>query len=408
MEYLKLEHIIAAIMVLFGGICILSSKNENKPLKLLSFFLVAYMIEYIENSLHVWAVEMFLILSIISIIKLKRLVLNDCGWYLLFFLFACISLTYSKYPIRGVPGLFMYALPLFYYALATVAIKRTTDVGRLFTNVSKFIIILFVLGLPFYPHRMAYPYYGMAICSIPVILYILTSKRIYIIQFVICMLPALFWVKRTPLLGIAVGMISFSLLFYRWKAVVPTIIAIIVSISMIVYIPQFREKMFSGDSHESEYNDSYITISNINTNGRIFFWMQMIDKYYVTSPYFGAGQGTVKAFLQSDQNEYKKEFPLMHNDWLLLLCEIGVVGTSFMLFFFIRIIRKCVRYSSKRYPKDLRLVASACATSVVSTMTHMFFENCMNSFVLSTCFVFCAVLNFYIRSYQSQQVISQR
>lgn len=404
MEYLKLEHILAAIVVLLVGLFILANKYDNKPLKLLSFFLVAYMIEYIEKSLHVWAVEMFLILSIITIIKLKRIVSRDCGWYLLFFLFACISLTYSEYPIRGVPGLFMYALPLFYYALAIVAIKRTTDVGRLFSNISKSIIILFVLGLPFYPHRMAYPYYGMAICSIPVILFVLTSKKIYIIQFVICMLPALFWVKRTPLLGIAIGMISFSLLFYRWKAVVPTIIAIIVSISMIAYIPQFREKMFNGDSHESENNDSYIT--TINTNGRVFFWMQMIDKYYVASPYFGAGQGTVKAFLQSDQNEYKKEFPLMHNDWLLLLCEIGIVGTSFLLLFFIGVIRKCIRYSSKRYPKDLRLVAGACAASVASTMTHMFFENCMNSFVLSTCLVFCAVFNFYIRSFQSQKVIS--
>ncbi|SEE52446.1 O-antigen ligase [Prevotella sp. lc2012] len=398
MEYLKLAHILAAIVVLYGGFCILSSKYENKPLKLLSFFLVAYMLSYIEDSLYVWPVEMFLIFSLI---KLKKTVIKDCRWYLMFYIFACVSLSYSKHPIRGIPGLFMYVMPLFYYALATTAIRTKSDVTKLFTYISNATLVLLVLGLPFYPHRIAYPYYGMAMCSIPAILYLTTKKKIYIIHFIICMLPAIFWVKRTPLLGITVGMIAFSLLLYRWKAVIPTFMAIIASIALIISIPSFKEKMTGGDSQGSEYIDSENAASNINTNGRIAFWMLMIDKYYEKAPYIGAGQGSVKAFLQSDQNEFKRAFPLMHNDWLLLLCEIGIIGTSFLLIFFGGIIRKCIRYSSKRYPKDLRLMAVACAASVFSTMTHMFFENCMNSFTLSTCLVFCAIFNYYIRSYQS-------
>ena len=404
MGYFKIDFIIAAIVVLIGGYCILSSKHENRPLKLLSFFLVAYMFEYIEKSILVWAAEMLLIFSLI---RLRKIVLTDCRWYVWFFLFACVSLSYSEEPVRGVPGLFMYVMPLFYYSLATVAIKSVSDVSKLFRYISNITLLLLVLGLPFYSHRMAYPYYGMAICSIPAFLYLTTKKKKYILQFIICILPAMFWVKRTPLLGIAVGMMVFSILLYRWKALIPTIIALFVGITLIVSIPQFKEKMSHGDGHESELDDSDYSVDQINTNGRTAFWMLMVNKYYKPHPLFGVGHGTVKAFLQSDQNEFKKEFPLMHNDWLLLLCEIGIVGTSILLLFFLDIIRKCIKYSSKTYSKELRLISAVCAASVTSTMAHMFFENCMNSFVLSTCLVFCAIFNYYIRSYKSDKIQAQ-
>lgn len=404
MEYLNPEHIIAAMVVLLGGCCVLFCKYENKPLKLLSFFLVAYMIEFIENSLHAWAIEMLLI---VSIVELRTIVLKECRWYLMFFLFACLSLSYSSQPLRGVPGLFMYVLPLFYYALATVAIRSKSDVTKLFTYISNATFVLFILGLPFYPHRMAYPYYGMAICSIPAILYLTTKKKIYVIQFLICLLPALFWVKRTPLLGIAVGMMVFALLLYRWRAIIPTVVAIMVALAMIVSIPQFREKMYGGEVQESSYDSSEIDTDNINTSGRFAFWQIMYDRFHRTAPILGVGQGTVKAYLQSDQNEFRDAFSLMHNDWLLLLCELGIIGTSFLLLFFLSMIWKCIKYSSFQYPKDMRLIAVTCAASVFSTMTHMFFENCMNSFVLSTCLAFCAIFNYYIRSFQSAEELVQ-
>ena len=406
MEYLKIDHILAAIVVLLGGIGILTSKHDNKPLKLLSFFLVAYMIEYIENSMHVWAVEMLLILSLT---KTRRLANIDCKWYLIFLLFASISLFYSENPIRGVPGLFMYAFPLFYYTLATIAFRSVNDIGKLMNYISKSTSFLFVLSLPFWNHRMAYPYYGMAICSIPAIRFIITKKKMCLIQFIICMLSAFFWAKRTPLLGIAVGMVLFSLLYYRWKAVIPSVIVILFSVNVIINTPQFREKMFIDDNWEASHatfdtfddlEDLDESIDHVNSNGRTVFWTSMLEKYHEKHPFFGAGQGTVKAFLQSDENELKDYYSLMHNDWLLLLCEIGIVGTSFLLFFFLDIIWKCIKYSSKKYPKELRLIAASCAASIGSTMVHMFFENCMNSFVLATCFVFYATFNYSIRSYQ--------
>lgn len=404
MEYFQIKFVVSAIVVLLGGYCILTSKHENRPLKLLSFFLVAYMLEYVEQAVLVWAVEMLLIFFLI---RFNKIVLTDCRWYWWFILFVCISLSYSQNPIRGIPGLFMYVMPLFYYSLASVAVKSVSDVSKLFRYISNTTFFLLILGLPFYSHRMAYPYYGMAICSIPAFLYITTKQKKYILPFIICILPALFWVKRTPLLGIAVGMMVFSFLLYRWKAVLPTIIALFVGITLIVSVPQFNEKMTSGDSQTSEREDPDDLDDVVNTNGRTAFWMLMIDKYYKPHPILGVGHGTVKAFLQSDQNEFKKEFPLMHNDWLLVLCEIGIVGTSLLLMFFINIIRKCIKYSSKTYSKELRFMSAVCAASVTSTMTHMFFENCMNSFVLSTCFVFCAIFNFYIRSYQSGEIQAQ-
>lgn len=43
---------------------------------------------------------------------------------------------------------------------------------------------------------------------------------------------------------------------------------------------------------KAEFTDENAA-SNINTNGRIAFWMLMIDKYYEKAPYTGAGQESV-------------------------------------------------------------------------------------------------------------------
>ena len=109
--------------------------------------------------------------------------------------------------------------------------------------------------------------------------------------------------------------------------------------------------------------------------------------------------------INSNKNEYKDTFALMHNDWLLVLCEMGLIGFSLLLLFILNILRKCIKYSASKYPMNLRLMSAACAGSVVSTMIHMFFENCLNSFVFSISFVFYALLNLIIRKYRYNTII---
>jgi O-antigen ligase len=265
-------------------------------------------------------------------------------------------------------------------------------------------LLLLFSAASIFNRYLVFSYYGMSICTIPVFQYFKTKKKKYVIHFLICLLPSFILVKRTPLLGIASSVMVFAILMYKWKALVPSILAIALGIFIILNIPSFRAKLFFNTDITSIQDISRNDVENVNMNGRIYFWGLVLDKFYSRSPIFGTGMGTVKAYLQSNQNEYKSTFSLMHNDWLLILCEQGLVGVILLMLFMIGILIKCIKYAANQYPKELRLVSAACAGSVVSTAIHMFFENCMNSFVFSTTFVFYAILKTCIHEYSKNRI----
>ncbi len=396
---MDLFYVIAALVVLSGGLLILQRRYDNKALHLLRFFVIACTFRHVNDSQLVWAVELFFIL-IIS--KIRPTIIRDNRWYWYFILFAIFSLFYSENPIRGISGIVMYSFPLFYYALTYLAIRKTTDVGYLFFSFTNSLWLVLLLCISYIFVDYVFVYYGMAICIVPVYLYFRTKKRKYIFLFLICLLPALLFVKRTPVLGIFASMMIFSMLMFKWKAIIPTILAVLLGMVVVLSIPSFREKVFYGNESIElrDIAESVDAVETVNMSGRHVFWNIALEKYFEKAPFWGAGQGTVKAYLQSDENEYKDSFSLMHNDWLLILCEQGLIGVSILIIFMIGVFRKCIEYSAKRYPKDLRLISAACAGSFASTIIHMFFENCMNTFVFSTSFVFYALFNFYLRRYK--------
>ena len=399
---MNLYYIIAALFVLFGGILVVAKGHQNKPLKLLSFFMMASMIRPVTDSHWAWVVEL---VFIFYFAKLKKSLARDCLWYLLFLALAFISLLYSTSPVRGIPGMVMYVFPLLYYALATTAFKKATDVSRFFHYISgtTWLLLLFCVASLF-NNYIVFSYYGMSICTIPVFLFIKTKKKKYIIHFLLCLFPAFILVKRTPLLGIAGAMMMFAFLIFKWKALVPSVLSIALGIFIVLSIPSFRAKLFFDPDITSVQDISRNGVENVNVNGRINFWGIVLDRFYSQSPVIGTGMGTVKAYLQSDQNEFRSDFSLMHNDWLLVLCEQGLLGVILLVLFMMGILIKCIKYAANRYPKELRLVSAVCAGSVVSTMIHMFFENCMNSFVFSSTFVFYAIFKTCIHEYPKSQI----
>lgn len=383
-------YFIAALFILFGCIQIVVKGTRNKPLAFLAFFITASMIRPVTDSHGAWMVELVFIIIYASF---KKSYAKDITWYLLFLFWVSLSFLYSDNPVRGIPSMVMYCFPLFYYALTLTAIKCYKDVYGLFYKISKSTWFLLVLSLlAFFNNYLPFSYYGMGICTIPAFLFLKTKKKQYIIHFLLCLLPALILVKRTPLLGIVSAMMVFSILMYKWKALIPSILILTLGILLVISIPRFRDKMFFGDSITSIQDLSRSDVHEVNMNGRLDFWGIVVDKYYERSPFFGSGIGSVKSYLQSGQNEYKSTFSLMHNDWLLVLCEQGLVGVILLLIFMFGMLRKCIKYSASKYPYDLRLISAACAGSIVSTMIHMFFENCMNSFIFSIAIVFYAIL----------------
>lgn len=398
-------YVIAALLMLCWGVKILRSNEKNKYLTLLTGFVVASMFAPVTDSLFVWAVELVLIIFVLFRITGFQNRLGDCRIFCLFVLWALVSLSYSDDPFRGIRGMATYVFPLFFYMLSVCAFKNKESIEFFFKRIlgsTKFYALLGVFALFVGQFETIQVYYGMSICVIPLLICFISKKKINLIYLICCVLPAILLTKRTPLLGAFMAIATFTLLMFRLKAILPLLVSASVSVLLIVSIPQFREKLFFGgdDMSLSEVLKEDNMGENLNTNGRNVFWAYMLDEFYLRHPFVGAGTGAVKSFVQSDKNLFKDAFCLIHNDWLLVLCETGIVGVLLLLLFFISIFRKCKKYSSREYPKELRIISATCAGTMVSTVMHMFLENCMNSFVFSTFFVFYAIFNFYIRLYR--------
>ena len=399
------EYIIAAIFILFAGGFILFHEKGNKALKLTLLFVIAAIVYFFESR-EVRFVEVLLI--IILSLQIRKVdygnILRSNKWYLLFVAASIISLTYSDDPIRGLPGIAMYVSPLFFYVLVSWSINKTQDTDTFFKKISFSTLLLPIIILISIKFEMVSLYYGMAICLLPFTLLILTRKKIYLLYFVLCMLPAIVFAKRTPLLGIAAAIMVYTSLIYKWKAIVPNVVALSVAILMVLSIPQFRGRIFYGGEDMSirDIAKSKDVSENINTSGRDVFWIYLLKNIYTESPCVGQGTGAVKSFIQSKKNVYKDSFLLVHNDWLLVLCEMGLVGVSLLLIFFIGVFRRCIKYSSSKYPKRMRLISATCAGSVICTMIHMFFENCMNSFIFPIFFIIYAIFDSSIKKMHAQ------
>jgi len=400
-------YIVAALGVFFWGMKLIHSSEKNKFLVMLCGFVVASMAAPVTDSLFVWFIELLLIYILIHQSHLPIQHLNDCSLYLIFALWAFFSLSYSNAPLRGIRAYAVYIFPMFYYALSTYAFDSIYNIKLFVRNIlksTKFYALLGLFALFVGQFSTIQVYYGMSICVIPFALFLQQRKRVYILCFLLCLVPSILLVKRTPLLGVFMAIAVFSVLIYRLKAVIPLIGALALGVLLVVSIPQFRDKLFFGGDEMTiaEIASQGEMADNVNTSGRNVFWDYLFEEFYSIHPYIGSGVGSVKSFVQSDQNVYKESFYLVHNDWLLLLCETGLVGVLLLLLFFIRVFIKCKKYSSKKYPFETRLMAASCAGVLTCTMMHMFFENCMNSFVFPTLFVFFAILNSYIRQYRNQ------
>ena len=404
---IQFSYVLAAIAVFLWGMRVVNSHTKDKALSMLIGFVVASMAAPISDSLFVWAVELILIIILINKRTQVNLRLSECRIYIIFLIWVVFTLSYTDNIVRGFRGLMMYIFPLFYYALSVLAFRTIDDINRFFNNVNKsspYFVVLGLFAMFVGQFSTIQVYYGMSICVIPFTLYIKDKKKKSLLFLILCSVPSVLLIKRTPLLGMAIAISIYAILIYKAKALVPIFVSIVASLILVISIPQFRDKLFfgGGDMTLMEISKNQDVGDNINTSGRNVFWAYLFDKYVSQSPFVGAGVGSVKAFVQSDKNEYKESFFMVHNDWLLILCEMGLVGVSLLLSFFISVFIKCKKYASKRYPRDVRLVSAACAGSLLSTMMHMFFENCMNSFIFPTFFIFYALFNVYIKDYKNK------
>ena len=409
-----LINLIVGIILFFYGVKIYTSYNLrpvsnpcgtgenyylNKHLHFLLFSIATSMVFLGPFSLVKYVFWFAILVILIFFFRLKFDII--VGSYILFLLWALFSMSYTSELYQGTMLLIKYALPMLYLWLGYNAINGKEDF-IIFLKKSNIILILYALFIggfaykvfPFLYSLLLFKSGGLfiayasladfftALFVIPLTLYVITKRSKYLYAALWLLLSTVLEVVRTGLGGIALSIMFFGFIFYKWRAVPFVVFPVILFVIAILFIPDVREKMFVDDSNTAIAQTS-LTFDNIQSNGRELIWEKNIEKFYKPNPLIGAGLGTSVSYTKDNFAVH-----LIHSDYVQILCEMGSIGLSIFCLFFIVLVCKVVYCCWFGYNKDdfVRLSGAMAVGSCAGVLFSMAFDNVVS--YSQQCFVF--------------------
>ncbi|CCY49101.1 uncharacterized protein BN523_01826 [Bacteroides sp. CAG:189] len=326
-------------------------------------------------------------------ISIKIDIIVTC--YLLFYIWLLISLSYSTSIYNGIMLLIKYIFPLLFLWLGYSSIKDKYTLYYFLKSVNKSAMIYALLIGGVSAIFMPWIYYstfgdiflkyaGLAdyftsIFIIPFILFWITQKKIYIMCALWLILSTILESVRTGLGGMFLVGLSFYFFKYKLKSLPYIALAISIFIGIIIFIPEVNQKMFGDKAGKINARDiiqkDALSLDNIQTSGRSHLWEINLTKFYEPHPLIGSGLGTTIDFMKKRAAK-EHTIALLHNDYVQILCETGIIGIIFLVLFYLSIICKVFYYTwviqSNTWIKISGIMA---ISSIIGIAFSMFFDN---------------------------------
>ncbi|MCC6444212.1 MAG: glycosyltransferase [Armatimonadetes bacterium] len=156
------------------------------------------------------------------------------------------------------------------------------------------------------------------------------------------------------------GLIGLALLLASWGRR-GVIIGIVGCLLLIFFIPKDVLLRIESTSKES------------STTKRTHYWKTAVavsEKY----PVFGAGWGA-GFYLSGGKLVRVSGLPWWHNDHLMILTQIGLVGLAAWLYFWFNLMHGAYRYRKRIKDPFLKAVLTGCLASVLATLVHATFDH---------------------------------
>lgn len=315
--------------------------------------------------------------------------------YIIFFLWLCYTMTYTTTPRDGVMMLIKYFLPLLFLWLGYSAMNNEKDFIILLkvVNITACIYCCFIGGqgcklMPwlYYPVFMGpfLTYAGFAdyltsIFIVPILLYWITKEK----KYIFC---ALWMVLSTVLESVRTGMGGMLLVFsfammlrYKAKAIPGLLFAGAFFVSVILFVPEVNEKFFGEDAGKVTATEiiqgDALSLENIEMSGREYMWQRVKDNCYYGNETFGGGLGTSGRFVK-DYGRARNYLDMMHNDYLQIICDTGLVGITLLTIFYIMVILKVTYHvMARRSTALVKYTGIMALSSMVGVAFSMYFDN---------------------------------
>lgn len=332
-------------------------------------------------------------------LKIDSIILS----YMLFIGWALLSALFiTDVPFAALMMLIKYTLPLLYLWLAYTAINDSDDFLYFLkiTSVGMCVYAMFIGG---FAAKFLTPIYSFlnwgsgglfisyapladyfsALIVIPLALFLITEKKIWLYATVWIILSTVLETVRTGLGALCIAASFLFLTIYKIKALPWVAGILMVGIIIIFTVPAFRDKMFVNDDVSIEtFSASQANFENISSNGREALWDLNMQKFYDPSPLIGSGLGASGDFMKNREGLH-----LIHSDYVQILCDLGNIGIIlFGIFVLVTLIKIIATSWKNNCPNIVKLTGGMALGSCGATFFSMGFDNVVTyaqqSFVL--------------------------
>lgn len=308
--------------------------------------------------------------------------------YIAFLIWITIGLIYSPSPSYGVRTILKYLYPILLCCFASATVRdpevffKSSLLARTVGVISIAIIFIPYIGhvIPnvfWYGTARAIHYISIMIFSLGMFFFTNRKKENLIYTF-IYMIPCLYWVFRTSIMGSLVAIMAFFFIRYRMKSL-PVIAGVLVlGVAAVFMIPSVRQKMFFDDNVTiSDFREGKISEDNVNTNYRSTMWKDLERIFYEGHETVGSGTGSVQAYMYSHPEEFGG-LTVPHSDFVQQKCDNGLIGLIIYGAIIFFVFADCFRTYWRARSAPLQLCAIVAGASIIGVYAIFYSDNVVN------------------------------
>lgn len=264
--------------------------------------------------------------------------------------------------------------------------------------------LFFYFGGLFWPGATFADFLGIA-SGISYLMWWRTKEKKYLYLIGWFLLSSIFDGVRTGLIAIFSVFMVASYLRYKVTSIPYIVFVIFFAIASVVFVPQIRDKMFYDPQNVTSISDiGEVSTEQINSNGRFAMWGWALQEYYDDNKLTGAGIGALQERMYSGNHPFGR-MKIIHNDYVQLLCDTGLVGLILYLMFVFLAVKVALRYINKQIPQYLSNVSFLVIVSFTAVLATMMTDNVVNyAFAVhSYPFVFVGIMIAYRKIYKLEK-----
>lgn len=308
--------------------------------------------------------------------------------FVVFLIWAVIGMCYTPNKLFGVRMLLKYLYPFLLAIFASLVVKdkevflkaainaRWMAFGAFIISVAPNALFIFQ-GVLWNNPALVTNFICMCMLSLALAYASSGKMRLRNILWTLFFIyPAFHYVIRTDIFGLGLALSTFMFLKYKIKSL-PLIFAVgCLGLAAMFYVPQVKSKMYYRPDEVTleDFLTGNVDENNINTSGRKKGWEDVQHWFFDPHQLTGSGTGRVQTYFYTEALGWQRGGQL-HNDFLVLLCDNGIIGISLYVIAYLAMMFHCLRIYSRSNSEIVRVCAITAGSSLIGILVTMYSDN---------------------------------